>query len=1086
MADKGPTLSAILERLFSDDSDQPSAILNILDSEERSGLEQKIGEIQSDDRRALDLDDVAIKIETISTLLVVLGSNQRLRNSITGAEEQGRVLLSRVYGLAYELNKTAFLRTPQDDQRSRMQYLLQMALNGLLADRHSEVSPFVNKYISEFSSPSRLDVATSEDVYYSLNYLLLLTVKVIRTSYDKEALLEVASIFEYNFNALQNSDLQILKDNPNVAYGIAALGNIAYVHASVLDYLFSGETRDKTSVYSLIESYSFNAISLLKTSGDIEYERFTYLLQYFFTQLCRNSVWNIADRSPAINDFFKKCISSTNNILYTLLPPQRDRILDILTVRKSVVINMPTSAGKSLLAELNILFTLHNSADADNPPTVCYVVPTNALINQVKMRLSRNFEGLPYRVDGVLPFFEVDPIEDELLTRTHIDVLVSTPEKLDALLRRSHASVNNLKLIVLDEAHNINDESRGSKIELLLSTIKTRKPEARFLLMSPFVDNAKEVARWLGDTEQDSLAVSYEWTPTKQYVGASQIKRSEKQLSVRYFPSARDHLVEEPFDVTVVNSDDKIQLLSASNNATDASIIELIDRYVSIGNILVVCRGTGTAEKVAKKILVASKERGWTKIDSQRLDDVVSLVKLELGEESILAECLMYGIAYHHSQLPSTVKEELEDLIREGLVKVVTSTTTLAQGMNFPITTVLFSDLQFGGGSNMRDLDNQLFWNIAGRAGRAYMDTEGHIILLQKASSTQESIREKTKSYIKKDLQSISSTLTKFFQTLDATTTIDSNLISNNLAISNFLQYLNHIIRVSHDYNFNNLDLVKIRAMLSNSLAFQEIEFESGFIEAQQQALGFTRQYIERLKTKQTSQLTLADMFGISDISLGRVHALISSLKDEVAAEYGANETEKHIQASSLILNSKSDKDLSKVVEILSKIPELQVYIDGRGTLNSEHIARVIIGWVNGEDVRSIASSIKYPDQKLDDVVGLCHKYINGRLKTFIPWGMSIYQKLTGDDASDEAKSLPSYIYFGVNDRDSVVLSAAGVPRYALEAVKAAYASQFGSGHHDVKKMDEIKSNLRNLDFSNVHVKDIDSSTIQRLVGKYI
>ena len=99
---------------------------------------------------------------------------------------------------------------------------------------------------------------------------------------------------------------------------------------------------------------------------------------------------------------------------------------------------------------------------------------------------------------------------------------------------------------------------------------------------------------------------------------------------------------------------------------------------------------------------------------------------------------------------------------------------------------------------------------------------------------------------------------------------------------------------------------------------------------------------------------------------------------------------------------------------------------------------------------------------------------------------MSIYQKLTGDDASDEAKSLPSYIYFGVNDRDSVVLSAAGVPRYALEAVKAAYASQFGSGHHDVKKMDEIKSNLRNLDFSNVHVKDIDSSTIQRLVGKYI
>ena len=1060
-----------------------SAVLNILDKSERKLLSKRLGHLDQHDldEGAFDTADISVKCETIGALIIVISENSVIKRQI-GEDADNKQILRKLHAIAYELNKIALEAEPESQEES----LYRVAMHGFLADRHSEVSPYLDRVASEIDRSASPESLTPENLEATLYSIVSLITRVIRTSYDKQHILDVLSTFRSSFDQLQSSSFGEGEDGAETAYRIAAAGNIIHLLENVVDYLFTGSTRDNDSIYSLISSYSFNTITLYSKSGYAKEENLSHILKYFLDQLCRNSIWNIADRSPVLADFFNNCISSTDNILYTMLPPQRDNILDILTVRKSVVVNMPTSAGKSLLAELNIIFTLYSNADpsGQNKPTVCYVVPTNALINQVKQKLDKSFAGLNYTVDGVLPFFELDPIENELLTRRHIDILVSTPEKLDSLLRRDHSAIRNLRLLVMDEAHNIGEKERGAKMELLLAAIKRTKPDCRFLLMSPFIDNADEIANWLGDTEQDSVALSYQWTPTKQYVGCSLLQNSNTRISINYFPSGRDHLLEEPLQVQVFNSSRNITRSTSISDVTDSSIALILRKYAQIGNTLVICRGPGSAEKMATRIFGYLGENGFQPLDDQRIDDAIELIKLELGDGNPLVELVRYGIVYHHAQLPSSIKEEIEELIRARLVKVVCATTTLAQGMNFPITTVLFKDLKVGGGTETADINNTLFWNIAGRAGRAYMDTEGHIILINKASQSQREIKQITQSYVRQDLSEISSTLTQFFRTVSSQVEFNRELIENHAGISSFLQYLNHLIRVSYNYDFQSIDLIKLRSLLSNSLAFNEIEFSEGFMEAQQQILGFSRSYVNQLRSKNTGQLTLADLFGISDISLSRFYGLVEALKEEMAAAFTDLDTVEGIKASNLILNERSDEKLAHVVNILSRIPELKVYLQGAGSLNAQSIARVIIGWVNGETVNQIAGAIQYEGQDINKIAAMCHKYINGRLKTFVPWGMSIYQQLTDDTTADDAKNLPSYIYFGVNNKNDVVLSAAGVPRFALRELKAAYSARYGVEGLNPGALDEVKNNLKNLDLSNTRVGQMSPTTLKRYIDK--
>ena len=152
-------------------------------------------------------------------------------------------------------------------------------------------------------------------------------------------------------------------------------------------------------------------------------------------------------------------------------------------------------SGETLLAEFHMLQTKVNVPEA----WIAYLVPTRALVNQVTVRLRRDLASLGLKVEQASPALEVDVFEDELLQVADFDVLVTTPEKLDLLVRSGQTALQPggrlLGLVVADEAHNLGQGERGLRMELLLALLNRESPDTHFLLLTPFVPNADELAR---------------------------------------------------------------------------------------------------------------------------------------------------------------------------------------------------------------------------------------------------------------------------------------------------------------------------------------------------------------------------------------------------------------------------------------------------------------------------------------------------------------------------------------------------------------------------------------------------------------
>src|SRR5690554_443928 len=164
---------------------------------------------------------------------------------------------------------------------------------------------------------------------------------------------------------------------------------------------------------------------------------------------------------------------------------------------------------------------------------VAYVAPTRALVSQITRRLREDFGPLGIQVESLTGAVEVDAFEEELLGEARaFQVLVATPEKLQLVMRNKKVK-RPLALVVMDEAHNIEDDSRGLRIELLLASIKRDCKTAIFLLLMPYVEKAETLARWLADDVSAGKTISLSttpWKPNERIVG---IYYTEPDESVR-------------------------------------------------------------------------------------------------------------------------------------------------------------------------------------------------------------------------------------------------------------------------------------------------------------------------------------------------------------------------------------------------------------------------------------------------------------------------------------------------------------------------------------------------------------------------
>lgn len=732
------------------------------------------------------------------------------------------------------------------------------------------------------------------------------------------------------------------------------------------------------------------------------------LFEFGLNTIYKNSIWT----QTKFNDKIKLlCKRKAESGILELLPSQREALSDnLLDVASNVtVLQMPTSAGKTLLAEFNIIITKALRADAK----IVYIVPSRALVNQVYFDLKADLEPLDFAIEKTSSAIEIDPTEDSFLSgEEKIDVLVSTPEKLDLLIRRRHPSVEDVSMFILDEAHTIQNGQRGAKLELLLAILRRERPNAKYMLLSPFIRGADEtITEWLGGG--NSIAI--DWKPSEKLILGISTEISRKgrnnKIAIEVLPSPYGSV--QPIGQTIVPNPYTIESTGQKDKILEFSIKHFSEEGKAM---LILCYGKNTANNRAEFI--------YNKINNHSSNDNVKLVKKyiedEVGRQTTLSKVLEKGIVTHHSGMSDETKLLVEHLIREKQIKFVCATTTIAEGVNFPVSSVFFDDYRRGQYSK---LDANDFWNIAGRAGRTLVDNYGKIILPFNSEANIQNAR----NLIRSGAKELTSVLAELFENAD---TIERKLTEQNdwselfanysNSFSPLIQYFVHLLTVDE----NQYYVSEIEDLFKDSLEYYLLDTP----EKKEKFISICKSIYLHTQSKFQNRgaLAFADKTGFSVPSVLRVM--------EAASQ---NPEIKNLRSWSKeeLFNAGNPSNLAEKIGVIAALRETKLGVEESNTsFNPEIYAKIIIDWVKGDKLANIAN--QHPAFKIQEtdaqetekrITSFVKKMNDIRFKA--SWGLSALEGIVRGDEDIKDSHIPSLIYFGVDNEKSLAWRMIGVPR---------------------------------------------------------
>lgn len=389
--------------------------------------------------------------------------------------------------------------------------------------------------------------------------------------------------------------------------------------------------------------------------------------------------------------------------IYELYPPQAEVVKKELFKERNLVISMPTAGGKTLIATLAIIEKLVKSRKK-----AVYLVPLVALGNE-KYNYFKMFFAGKYKV--ALSVGDYDSSDAYLAEH---DIIVATSEKMDSLLRHNVPWTKDVELIIVDEIHMLNDVSRGPTLEILITKLKELCPRANILGLSATIQNAKELAEWLNAT----LILS-DFRPIKLYQGIS-------------------------YDSKIIFPEGN-RSYQLSNSETEEAIVEnTLDLQKQC---LFFVSTRRSAESLAEKLSKSVKSK-------LKKGEHYQLETLGSGMENILenptkqcrrlARCIKSGVAFHHAGLLRKQKSLIEENFRNGLVKVICATPTLAMGVNIPAFRAVIRDAKRYypnlGAVYIPVLD---YYQMIGRCGRPQYDEYGESILVAKSEEEAQDLTER-------------------------------------------------------------------------------------------------------------------------------------------------------------------------------------------------------------------------------------------------------------------------------------------------------------------------------------------------------
>ncbi|KAI0713372.1 antiviral helicase [Earliella scabrosa] len=403
---------------------------------------------------------------------------------------------------------------------------------------------------------------------------------------------------------------------------------------------------------------------------------------------------------------------------------------------ESVLVSAHTSAGKTVVAEYAIAQCLQQKQ------RVIYTSPIKALSNQ------------KYR-EMLAEFGDVGLMTGDVTINPSATCLVMTTEILRSMLYRGSEIMREVAWVIFDEIHYMRDKERGVVWE---ETIILLPHTVRYVFLSATIPNAMQFAEWICKSHDQPCHVVYtnfRPTPLQHYLfpaggeGIYLVVNEKGEFREDNFTKAmgmlQERMGDDPADAKAgkgkkgkikKGGSDKKGGLGARFRLRPSDVQKIVKMIMSKNYNPVIIFAFSKRECEALALTLAKLEFNSTEeqdlianIFNNAMDNL-SPDDRQLPQISNLLPLLKRGIGIHHGGLLPILKEVIEILFQEGLIKVLFATETFSIGLNMPAKTVVFVAARKFDGHDFRNLSSGEYIQMSGRAGRRGLDDRGVVIMM--------------------------------------------------------------------------------------------------------------------------------------------------------------------------------------------------------------------------------------------------------------------------------------------------------------------------------------------------------------------
>jgi len=399
----------------------------------------------------------------------------------------------------------------------------------------------------------------------------------------------------------------------------------------------------------------------------------------------------------------------------------------------NILVSAPTGSGKTAIAEYAIEFTKKKNSLLQ----IIYTCPIKSLCNEKyrDMVISHTSANTNYTI-GLMT--------GDIIINPDGDIIIMTTEVLYNLITNKEKEFNP-GCVIFDEAHYINDDGRGHIWEKCI-IYSLEKYDSLLVLLSATIGNIDTLMDWLNNINENKkfkkVIKTLRPVPLREYlIDNAKIRNfkkkvneneSEEKLIVTDDPAEELYELLELNDLNYTKVKKYWSKLEEFNYSIRFELQTLCNQIASNPNL-----------GVPAIIFVLSKNKcidfaemcTSVYVNFQEQNQILhfydeNLKEFETNSQYInLRKIISKGVAYHHSGLIPKIREVVEFLIKNKLIKIVFATETFAVGLNFPVKTVVLTSLNKPSEKGFRNLYVSEYKQMAGRAGRRFIDQYGNVIL---------------------------------------------------------------------------------------------------------------------------------------------------------------------------------------------------------------------------------------------------------------------------------------------------------------------------------------------------------------------